>query len=131
LVSAYFRHDGGYIDRVTGSSLTVIDPTGSLGGPSAQLNVTGTPYRNSNSENSGAFRLALRIQPTDKLSITPSFFYQQQRIHDEVDSFWLSASNPNKDQFAAPLFAQIPGYLNDTGEPNLNRGDNEMYLPSV
>jgi len=28
LVSAYFRHDGGYIDRVTGSSLTVVDPTG-------------------------------------------------------------------------------------------------------
>jgi iron complex outermembrane recepter protein len=31
-VSVYFRHAGGYIDRVAGSSLTVVDPTGSLRG---------------------------------------------------------------------------------------------------
>ena len=130
-LSAYLRRDGGYIDRVTGSSLTVVDPTGGLGGPSAQLNVTGTPYRNSNNEDSDAFRLALRIEPVDALSIRPSFFFQQRRLHDDIDSFWLSASILDKDQFAAPLFTQIPGFLNYTGEPNLNRGDNEIYLPAL
>ena len=130
-VSAYLRHDGGYIDRVTGSGLAVVDPTGSLGGPSAHLNVTATPYKNSNFEDSGSFRLALRIEPIGALSIRPSFFFQQQRLHDDIDSFWLSASNPNKDQYAAPLFAQRPGFLNYTGEANLNRGDNEIYLPAV
>lgn len=129
-ISAYFRHDGGWIDRLTGTSLTVVDPTGSHYGPSAVISSTGT-IPDTNSMDSSALRMAFRLQPVSGLSIEPSLLYQAQRIHDEVNSFYLAASNPDGDQFAAPLFSQIPGYLNYTGAPDLNRGHNALYLPSL
>lgn len=129
--SAYYRHDGGYIDRVTAPSIDIIDPTGSLYGPSAKLNITGTAYPHTNYENSQTYRLALKIAPTDTVSITPSYLYQEQRQHDVVDAFWLSGSNPNADRFAAPLFSQISGFLNATGAPDFNAGKSQLSLPSV
>ena len=129
--SAYYRHDGGWIDRITGSNFTIVKPDGSLYGPSATLSIAATPYRNSNYSDAEAFRLALRLAPMEGVSIQPAFMYQKQRVHDDLSTFWLASSDPRHSRFAAPLFQQIPGYLNPTGAPNLNSGDNELYLPSI
>jgi iron complex outermembrane receptor protein len=129
-VSAYYRHDGGWIDRLTGTSLTVVDPTGAHYGPSAIISSTGT-LPNSNYQDASAFRLAFLLAPVDGVSIEPSFFYQSQRVHDGENSFYLATSNPGGDRFSTPLFQQIPGYLNYTGAPDLSSGHNELYLPAL
>jgi outer membrane receptor protein involved in Fe transport len=129
-VSAYYRRDGGWIDRLTGTSLTVVDPTGAHYGPSAILSSTGT-QPDTNYQDASAFRLAFRLAPTAGLSIEPSMFYQSQRLHDANNTFLLAGSNPDGDHFAAPLFQQIPGHLNYTGSPDLSSGHNELFLPAL
>lgn len=62
-VSAWYRRDGGYIDRV--------DPR-----------APDDPDKNSNAQNTLVLRGALAIKPTDALTITPSIFYQRQHAYD-------------------------------------------------
>ncbi len=57
-VSLWHREDGGYVNHVDPLTLNSID-------------------RNSNQEQSTVARLALKFQPTERLTITPSVYYQQ------------------------------------------------------
>ena len=73
-VSADFRHDGGYVDR--------IDPyTG------------GTVDKNSNWTDTYVWRAALALAPTENLKITPSISYQNRNQND-TDAYWTSLSTP-------------------------------------
>lgn len=71
--SVYYRRDGGYVDRVP-------DTVG-----------FGSPDKNSNSRESFAGNFALTFAPTDRLSITPSLFYQDLKRNDS-DQYWTFQS---------------------------------------
>ncbi len=66
--SAYHRHDGGYVDR-------------------AEYPDTFNVYEDENSVNTSAFRVALKWQPSDNFSVTPSLFYQQTEVNG-TNSYW-------------------------------------------
>jgi len=73
--SAWGRFDGGWINRV--------DPSTGL-----------TTEQNSNYSDSQQFRLAALWKPSEHLSISPSFVYQNNLKHDE-DTYWPAYSNPS------------------------------------
>ena len=74
-VSAWRRHDGGYIDQVN--------------------YLTGaTMQKNSNYTDTTALRAALAWQPVSGLMITPSVFYQNRQVNND-DEYWVALSNPD------------------------------------
>ncbi|MEI9929067.1 MAG: TonB-dependent receptor [Rhizomicrobium sp.] len=77
--SVWFRHDGGWIDKVD-------DQTGAL-------DQSGTNF-----VNSYVLRGALAWQPTGKLTITPSIYYQN-RDQNNADQFWTALSDPDNGDF--------------------------------
>ena len=87
LVSGYYRHNGGYIDRVSPC----------LAG---QATCTHTLVdRNANRDDNYVLRGALVWQPSAELKITPSVFFQQVNANDTDDS-WEALSNYSAHQFA-------------------------------
>lgn len=78
-VSAYYRRDGGYIDREH-----FLDPA--------------SGERDANYLDSSAFRLALKWAPFDGLSVTPSFFYQQLYQND-TPTVWSILSDPSSQTY--------------------------------
>jgi iron complex outermembrane receptor protein len=86
--SAWFRHDGGWIDRVDPTTLDVVD-------------------KNANYAGTSALRLAGLWKPIDALSISPSIVYQNQQRND-VTIYWPEYSNPGKDRYVS---------ANPTGRP--------------
>ncbi|HYL02526.1 MAG TPA: TonB-dependent receptor [Steroidobacteraceae bacterium] len=77
--SAWYRYDGGWINRV--------DPT------------TGARTEaNANHAGTAMLRLAGIWQPVGALTVTPSIIYQNARKHDE-STFWPAYSNPSVGQF--------------------------------
>jgi outer membrane receptor protein involved in Fe transport len=87
LVSGYYRHDGGYIDRVTPCLA------------SQTTCVHSVVDRNANRDDSYVFRGALVWQAAPDLKITPSFFFQQVNQND-TDDTWEALSNYSQHQFA-------------------------------
>jgi iron complex outermembrane receptor protein len=79
--SAWFRHDGGWIDRVDPTTLDVVD-------------------KNANYAGTSALRLAGLWKPNDALSISPSIVYQNQRRND-VTIYWPEYSNPSQDRYVS------------------------------
>ncbi len=65
-VSGWFRHSGGYIDRVDKNTGALLD-------------------KNINRENDAVFRGALTFKPTDSLTITPSIQYQRRNVNDDLN----------------------------------------------
>lgn len=84
-VAAYYRHDDGFIDRYE------IDPTDYLA-----ANPNGKVAHNVNTYKTYGTRAALLIQPSDTLSITPSFLYQYSKLGSPFtfDAVPGSLSNP-------------------------------------
>jgi outer membrane receptor protein involved in Fe transport len=80
-VSAWFRHDGGWIDRIDPTTLDVVD-------------------KNANSAGTAALRLAVLWKPNDTLSISPSIVYQNQQRND-VTIYWPEYSNPSQDRYVS------------------------------
>jgi iron complex outermembrane recepter protein len=80
-VSAWFRRDGGWIDRIDPTTLQVVDP-------------------NANSDNTVALRVAALWQPTEGLRITPSILYQNSHRND-VTIYWPEYSDPKSDSFVS------------------------------
>jgi outer membrane receptor protein involved in Fe transport len=74
-VSAWYRHDGGYIDRVDQATGQVVSP-------------------DSNSEDTFVARAALTWAPITHLTITPSLYEQIRNQHD-YDFYWVGLSNPS------------------------------------
>ena len=94
-VSAWYRRDGGYVDRVNQE--------------------TNEAYNNANYQDSYVLRVALAWKPADNLQLTPSVFFQNLRVND-TGSIWESLSDvdrgvlrnghvlqePTRDQFYLP-----------------------------
>jgi iron complex outermembrane receptor protein len=77
--SAWYRTDGGYLNRV--------DP------------LSGAPVdTNANRTEAKAFRIAITGAPLEGLTITPSFVYQSQQSHDS-SAFMSYLSNPSAGRF--------------------------------
>jgi iron complex outermembrane recepter protein len=93
-VSASFREDGGWVNRVDYTRPpSTIDPSGSTiysGNPV----ITGTTEKNANWRDTQTFRAALKWQPIDGLSVEPSIYVQTLHINDTA-AYWLNISNPS------------------------------------
>jgi outer membrane receptor protein involved in Fe transport len=76
--SIWYRHDGGWINRV--------DNAGNI--TEANANHTGTT----------AARLALLWQPTENIKVTPSVLFQNRQQHD-LSTYWPDYSNPGAGRF--------------------------------
>jgi outer membrane receptor protein involved in Fe transport len=97
-VSAWYRHDGGWIDHVDPYSGKTIE-------------------NNDNYTDAFVGRAAFTWQPTPDLTITPSLFYQNRRVHND-DEYWVGLSNPDSGK-----------YINETPE---NMGDKDHFtLPAL
>ena len=93
-VSASFRRDGGYVDRVAYSRATdtpAIDP---LTPPTYTKDV----YTNSNWQQTTSLRGELKWAVNDAVSISPSFYYQELHINDTA-IYWTNLSDPGSNLF--------------------------------
>jgi len=88
--SAWYRRDGGWIDRIDPTSLAIVDS-------------------NANRDDTVVLHMAALWQPSDSLKITPAFFYQRRQRRD-VTVYWPEYSDPNSDKFvsANPTARQEP-----------------------
>src|ERR1700682_245914 len=80
-VSAWYRRDGGWIDRIDPTTLAVVD-------------------KNANSDHTTVLRIAGLWQPNDALRITPSILYQNSQRHD-VTIYWPEYSDPGNDRYVS------------------------------
>lgn len=130
--SAFQRHTGGWIDLVP-ETFNVIDETGAAYGGSATTTQTGPARKNVNSADTTAARLAFTAAVTDSFLVTPSFFYQKQRLADPIREFTLVGSDPRSGRFTYPLLTAGP--VTDGGFTQLhspsNEDGSELRLSSV
>ncbi len=85
-VSASFRRDGGWVDRV---NYTQSDPTALL----PTLTYAGTTEKASNWQETMTLRAALKWKVSDTVTISPSIYYQRLQINDTA-IYWESLSDP-------------------------------------
>lgn len=78
-LSAWYRHDGGYVDRVDFRTGDVLD-------------------RNADSVDAVVLSGAMKFALGESIEITPSVFFQDER-RDDVSSFWTSLSDPARGEF--------------------------------
>jgi outer membrane receptor protein involved in Fe transport len=105
-VSAWFRQDGGWIDRYDPYTGALVDP-------------------NTNRQGTLVLRAAMVWQPTTNLTITPDILYQDRKRHD-VESYWAPPagaagvifSNPSESQYGS-------GRVTPTLEPD------RYYMPTL
>lgn len=102
-VSASFRRDGGWVDRVAYSHP---DPD-----PLSAPAYTGTVESNANWQRTTTVRAALKWAAADGLTITPSFYYQKLQIHDTA-AYWINLSDP-----AAGLYRNGNALTNPSTDP--------------
>lgn len=117
-LSAYFRRDGGYIDRVEPVSGNMVD-------------------RNADWQNTTVLRGALAFAPTAALKITPSVFYQKnfantksafwEYLSDRDDNNYVSGSQleePTRDRLVVPALdmqAEFSGVVLHSNTSYLDR----------
>src|SRR5580692_4917364 len=77
--SAWYREDGGWIDRVDPTTLQVVD-------------------KNANSDGTAVLRLAALWQPTEAVRVTPSILYQNSQRND-VTIYWPEYSDPSANRY--------------------------------
>ena len=82
-LSAWDRHEGGYVDRKD------LNPA---------LNGTAPVDKGANFSDTHVLRLAVGYHPNEQLTVTPSVFYQDRRLHD-IGTFWEGASAPGASKF--------------------------------
>ncbi|HEY2659647.1 MAG TPA: TonB-dependent receptor [Caulobacteraceae bacterium] len=78
-VSAWGRHDGGWVDRTDNNDV-------------------GGSEKNANYVDTYVLRAAATWAPTSNLSITPAFNYQKRDQHNH-DEYWVSTSNPGSGDY--------------------------------
>lgn len=90
-VTAWYRYDGGWIDRIN---------------PEPPFN---TEQKNANYAQTKVIRLAAVWAPSDQWKVTPSFYYQDRYTND-VPYYWGLYSNPGNDRYisANPTQRTIP-----------------------
>ena len=113
-VSAWFRRDGGWVDRTDWdhASTQVYPPTAPT-----PASVTTSVGPSSNWQNSSAVKGALTLAPFDGLTITPSIYYQKTFLNDTA-SYWSSLSDPGNDSFQNGNAISAPS-------------NDRFYLPSL
>ena len=89
-VTAWYRYDGGWIDRISPETLDTVQ-------------------KNANYTQTKLFRIAGIWAPTDNWTVTPSFFYQD-RYENDVQNYWGIYSNPGNNQYvdANPTQRTVP-----------------------
>ena len=131
-VSAFYRRDGGWIDKVVGQ-FQVLDSTGRSGIGSLLFKPTGVYEKNSNWTETQSYRIALAWQATENLKFTPSIYYQHQYMHDNVFDIVPAASDFGNGRFVVPqniptvdsTHIALPNtYLNEPASE-------EIALPSI
>jgi iron complex outermembrane receptor protein len=80
-VSAWYRRDGGWVDRIDPTTLAVVD-------------------KNANRDDTAVLRIAGLWQPSDALRITPSVLYQNSRRND-VTIYWPEYSDPGNNRYVS------------------------------
>jgi outer membrane receptor protein involved in Fe transport len=80
-VSAWYRRDGGWIDRIDPTTLDVVD-------------------KNANEDGTAVLRIAALWQPNDAIRVTPSILYQNSQRND-VTIYWPEYSDPSKDRYVS------------------------------
>jgi outer membrane receptor protein involved in Fe transport len=79
--SVWFRHDGGWIDRINPVTLA-------------------TDEKNANYDRTVLVRLAAIWAPNDRWSITPGIYFQD-RYRNDVENYWPLYSNPSQDRYVS------------------------------
>jgi outer membrane receptor protein involved in Fe transport len=101
-VSASFREDGGWVDRVSYApgpgtlapcGYCYSSPPGNATVYSGVPAVTGITESNANWHDTATFRAALKWAPTDNLTVSPSIYVQTLHIND-TGTYWIDISNP-------------------------------------
>jgi iron complex outermembrane receptor protein len=112
-VSAYYRRDGGFIDRgpYLANSVTPADPYLGRG------RVQQIQRKNANDFDTYAFRAALTARLGDNITVTPSIYYNRSVAHDISTAWWI-LSDPGDQKF-------VTG--NNRPETNKDR----FYLPAL
>jgi outer membrane receptor protein involved in Fe transport len=89
-VSAWYRYDGGYINRIDPVSLDTVQT-------------------NANYTQTKLFRVAAIWAPSDNWKITPSYYYQDRYAND-VQNYWPLYSNPGANRYvdANPTQRTVP-----------------------
>ena len=129
--SAYFRHDGGFIDKVI-TTPSVVSSTGDLGAASLSFSGTSLYKADVNQADTFAGRIAFLLKPSDTLTITPSFNYQSYYTPDAAPSVWAGLSDFDATDYIVPRWNPV---VNDThlaldipsGEPQRDK----FLLPSL
>lgn len=94
-VSASFREDGGWVNRVNYTRPpSTLDPASFATLYSGNPVVTDTTEKNANWHDTQTFRAALKWQPADGLTVEPSIYMQTLHINDTA-AYWLNMSNPS------------------------------------
>ena len=88
-VSASYRRDGGWVDRVN----YTVDPN-SPNPLLPNIAYTGTTEKAANWQDTLTFRAALKWKVNDDVAVTPSLYFQRLQIHDTA-IYWESLSNPS------------------------------------
>ena len=100
--SAYFRHDGGFVDAV-GGTYEIVNPRGFESyGDSVNFTKTTTYEEDINWAETKAARLALKFAATDNVTITPSIFYQNVREQRRLPELRPLAVGPGKRRLRPP-----------------------------
>jgi iron complex outermembrane recepter protein len=77
--SAWFRRDGGYVDRIDPTTLSILD-------------------RNANHDETTVLRFAATWAPLPGVTVTPAILYQDRERND-VSYYWPIYSDPNADRY--------------------------------
>jgi|HubBroStandDraft_1064217.scaffolds.fasta_scaffold00044_84 iron complex outermembrane receptor protein len=94
-ISASFREDGGWVNRVDYTRPpSTIDPASGATLYSGNPVVTDTTEKNANWHDTQTFRAALKWQPVDGLTVEPSIYMQTLHINDTA-AYWLNISDPS------------------------------------
>ncbi len=113
------QHSGGWVDRVnyTAPSFTYAPPPyyGTIySGPPTNLVTT---ERNANWSDTQTVRLALKWQPMDGLTISPSIYAQTLHLNDTA-VYWLSISDPSDNVY-------------NNGNPQRDSSTDPWYLAAI
>lgn len=123
--SAYFRHEGGFIDKMVGTPV-VRNTTGALGVQSLSFTNTSLYKADVNSSDTFAARLALTFKPSETITITPSINYQSFFTPDAAPNVWPTMSNFETADYATPRWnptvdaTHLPLDV-DSGEPQRDK----------
>lgn len=110
-ISGYYRHDGGYIDRVP------------------YVANRGTYKKNANTRETGSVQAQMVFKPTETLTITPGFYFQRLK-RNESDQFW--SQRPGIPGGATPaLLNPTPYPAFTSGEGGQSYGIDRVKLYSV